>query len=403
MKSFQPKGYFSLFFIFMLERLYFYGVRALLVLFMVKYLLFSVDKASIHYGWYLGALAFSPILGGLIADLWLGQRKTLFWSFVISIFGCILLAVSSLTSSVAVFYIAMFLIVIGSMLFKPTIYTTLSNIYDAKNDSRRDGGFTLMLLAINLGAFMAPLVCGGLGENIGWWLGFLVAGIFMVLALFLLKYTPANVTLKKTISKKGYQNAFFIMLFVLLAVYLPYRIGDQAVDQKDLAGIMIGSVIFPRAWVPVVFLLPSYVLYLIFPWVWMKLAKIKKEPSTIYKFVWGFAFMIIGLFLYRLSVAGYQRSGVSSLSIVGITSILLGLSEVCIGPIITSLITKVAPKKWAATFVGAWFTIIGITSLFIAYGFQFISGLAPIFTIGLIACALIALILLRAPFKRRVN
>jgi POT family proton-dependent oligopeptide transporter len=102
MNSFQPKGYFPLFFIFMFERLYFYGVRALLILFMLKYLLFSTEKAGDLYGWYIGILGFSPILGGLIADIWLGQRKTLIWSVVMAILGCVFLAASSLTSSVVV-------------------------------------------------------------------------------------------------------------------------------------------------------------------------------------------------------------------------------------------------------------------------------------------------------------
>ena len=106
MTSFQPKGYFSLFFVFLLERMCLYGVRALLVLFMAKNLLFSAEKSGTYYAWYVGVLSLSPILGGFIADMWLGQRKALVASISITVCGCLLLAVSALTNSTTLFYVA---------------------------------------------------------------------------------------------------------------------------------------------------------------------------------------------------------------------------------------------------------------------------------------------------------
>jgi POT family proton-dependent oligopeptide transporter len=370
---------------------------------MLKYLLFSTEKAGDLYGWYIGILGFSPILGGLIADIWLGQRKTLIWSVVMAILGCVFLAASSLTSSVVMFYIALLLMVIGSMLFKPTIYTTLGNIYEKRNDPRRDGGFTLTLVAINIGAFLAPLICGILGENIGWWLGFTIAGIFMASILFLLKYTPEKI-IKGKDPKASYQNAIFIMLLVFLAVYLPYSIGEGAIDQTSLAGIIVGSFMIPASWMQAILLLPSFIFYLIFPWVWIKLAKMKIEPATMYKFVWGLAFLVVGIILFQVALSGYQRSELASLSIIGVISIAVALSEVLIGPIIISLITRIVPKKWANTFVGAWFTITRGIAVIISLSFsKFNVSLAPILIISVVACGIIVLVLLRAPFRRWVR
>ncbi|MEI6079368.1 MAG: MFS transporter, partial [bacterium] len=305
MNTFQPKGYLPLFLIFMFERMYFYGIRALLVLFMIKHLMFSMDKASNYYGWYLAALSFSPILGGLISDIWLGRKKALLWSIIVAIFGCVLLAISSLASSALLFYAATFLIVVGAMLFRPTIYTTLSNIYDSGHDPRRDGGFTLILLAINLGAFFAPLVCGTLGERFGWWSGFLTASIFMIAVLFLLKHVTTNIDLKASSPEPSSKNILFITLLVILAVYLPYHLASNSIDMANFTGAIIGGMSIPSSWIQSLMLLPSFIFYLIFPWLWIKLARINKEPSTIYKFVWGLAFLLLALLVYNFVVVRY--------------------------------------------------------------------------------------------------
>ena len=401
MNTFQPKGYFPLFFIFMFERMYFYGVRALLVLFMIKHLMFSTDKASSYYGWYLAALSFSPVIGGFISDIWLGRKKALLWSIIVAIFGCVLLAVSSLASSALLFYAATFFIVVGAMLFRPTIYTTLGEIYDSGNDPRRDGGFTLIFLAINVGAFFAPLACGTLGERFGWWPGFLAASIFMVAILFLLKQVTTNIDPKTTSTEPSNKNVLFITLLVIFAVYLPYHLANNSIDTASFSGAVIGGMLIPSSWIQGLLLVPAFIFYLIFPWVWIKLARVNKEPSTIYKFVWGLGFLLLALLVYNFVVVGYVKSGGTvGLSMIGITGIILALSEVCIGPIITSLITKIAPKKWAATFVGGWFTIIGVASIFISYVFEFIIKKGPVLTISLTICSILVLVYLSKAFKR---
>lgn len=402
MNSFQPKGYSSLFFIFMFERFYYYGIRSLLFLFMMKYLLFTTEKVETFSVFYLWSISLLPILGGFMSDLWLGQNRALKWSVIAMILGCFLFTVSALMGSSFIFYIALFFTAIGGMLFKPAGYTTLSNLYNTGNDPRRDSGFTLIFVAISLGALLAPLICGYLGEVIGWWLGFLIAGIFVIPILFLLKQLPTIMSSKESISKTNNKNAFLTMLVILLVVYIPVYLGNASTEKTIFTQISIYNFTIPSSWIKGFGSLLTSIFYLIFPWIWIRLAEKDKEPSSVYKFLLGMIFLIIGLGSYNFIASRYQESEIISLSTIGIMTVFLSLSEIFIAPIITSFITRIAPKKWAMTFVGTWFTLIGSISILISFGSDFLSNLTPIIIIVLIACCAIFLLLLRKMFIRSV-
>lgn len=174
----QPKGLFLLFFVEMWERFSYYGMRALLVLYMVKYLQFSTEKSSQVYGWYTGMVYLTPLLGGYIADRYLGQRKCIVIGGVLMALGHFAMAFPPLPF----FFSAMILLILGNGFFKPNISTVVGSLYE-ENDPRRDGGFTIFYMGINVGALFSPLVCGMLGEKIGWHYGFGAAGVGMVLGL----------------------------------------------------------------------------------------------------------------------------------------------------------------------------------------------------------------------------
>ena len=174
----QPKGLFLLFFVEMWERFSYYGMRALLVLYMVHYLMFSTEKANHIYGWYTGMVYLTPLLGGYIADRYLGQRKCIVIGAVLMSLGHFLMAAPALPF----FFGAMILLIMGNGFFKPNISTVVGSLYE-ENDPRRDGGFTIFYMGINLGALFSPLVCSTLGEKIGWHWGFGAAGVGMVLGL----------------------------------------------------------------------------------------------------------------------------------------------------------------------------------------------------------------------------
>ena len=174
----QPKGLFLLFFVEMWERFSYYGMRALLVLYMVGPLAFSTEKASQVYGWYTGLVYLTPLLGGYIADRYLGQRKAI-------VLGGILMALGHFAMAfppMPFFFGAMILLIMGNGFFKPNISTVVGSLYE-ENDPRRDGGFTIFYMGINVGAFFSPFICSTLGEMVGWHYGFGAAGVGMVLGL----------------------------------------------------------------------------------------------------------------------------------------------------------------------------------------------------------------------------
>ncbi len=192
----HPKGLYLLFGVEMWERFSYYGMRALLVLYMTKYFLFSTEKAGTIYGWYTGLVYLTPLLGGYIADRYLGARKCILIGgslmalghfamavtvgFKISIFQDAIVTVTPMFF----FYSALILLIFGNGFFKPNISTTVGKLYK-ENDPRRDGGFTIFYMGINLGAFFSPLVCGTLGEKVGWHWGFGMAGVGMVAGLIM--------------------------------------------------------------------------------------------------------------------------------------------------------------------------------------------------------------------------
>lgn len=178
MKLSHPKGLYILFFSEMWERFSFYGMRSLLVLYMTKELLYGDEKAYGVYGAY-GALVYAfPVIGGLLADKLLGYRVAIILGGVLMALGHFLMAVQTIPT----FYAALALLCLGNGFFKPNISSTVGKLYKA-GDPRRDAGFTIFYMGINVGAFLSPIVCGLVGETIGWHYGFALAGFGMVAGL----------------------------------------------------------------------------------------------------------------------------------------------------------------------------------------------------------------------------
>ena len=180
----HPKALFTLFFAELWERFSFYGMRALLVLYMTKVLFDQISqgeadaKAYGIYGAY-GALVYGmPVIGGLLADKLLGFRKAILFGGILMAIGHFVLALEN----TLLFYLALAFIIVGNGFFKPNISSFLGTFYGS-NDARKDGAFTIFYMGVNLGAFLAPLTCGYLGETIGWHWGFGVAGIGMLIGL----------------------------------------------------------------------------------------------------------------------------------------------------------------------------------------------------------------------------
>lgn len=177
----HPLGLYMLFFTEMWERFSYYGMRSLLIYYLTQKLLLADAAATAIYGSYTTLIYMSSILGGLVADRWFGLRKSVFTGGLFIIAGHVGLAISEgQTGSHAGFFLSLALIISGTGFFKPNISTVVGKLY-GENDPRRDPAFGIFYLGINIGAVLAPLICGWLGQSYGWSYGFGAAAVGMVL------------------------------------------------------------------------------------------------------------------------------------------------------------------------------------------------------------------------------
>jgi POT family proton-dependent oligopeptide transporter len=185
----HPPGLFVLFFAEMWERFSYYGMRALLVFYMMKgFLAYDDSRAYAVYGAYTALVYATPFIGGMLADRLLGARRAVILGGAFMAAGHLLMTLETSTA----FFGALALLIVGNGFFKPNISTIVGGLYPA-GDSRRDGGFTLFYMGINLGAALAPLLCGYIGETYGWHYGFGLATIGMLIGLAVF-VAPAGVT-----------------------------------------------------------------------------------------------------------------------------------------------------------------------------------------------------------------
>jgi proton-dependent oligopeptide transporter, POT family len=182
----HPVGLFVLFFAEMWERFSYYGMRALLVFYLTKHWLFSDEQSGVIYGAYTALVYITPVLGGYLADRYLGQRKAVLYGAVLLTFGHLLMAFEGDggqdKAALNVFWLALAFIIVGSGFLKANISVIVGLLYP-KTDVRRDGAYTIFYMGINLGAFIGSLICGYLGETYGWSYGFGAAGFGMILGL----------------------------------------------------------------------------------------------------------------------------------------------------------------------------------------------------------------------------
>jgi len=182
----HPKGLFVLFFAEMWERFSYYGMRALLILYLTKHWLFSDGDAGVIYGAYTALVYITPVLGGYLADKYLGQRKAVLYGAVLLTFGHFLMGIEGDGgqdgAALNFFWLALAFIIVGSGFLKANISVIVGQLYP-RTDIRRDPAYTIFYMGINLGAFLGSLLCGFIGEVYGWSYGFGLAGIGMLLGL----------------------------------------------------------------------------------------------------------------------------------------------------------------------------------------------------------------------------
>jgi POT family proton-dependent oligopeptide transporter len=366
----HPKGLYILFFTEMWERFSYYGMRSLLIFYMTKQLLFSHGQASQIYGLYTGLVYFTPFLGGIIADRWLGQRKSVVLGGVLMMIGHFLMAFESL------FFVALLFLILGNGAFKPNVSTQVGSLYPP-GDARRDRAFNIFYLGINLGAFLSPLLCGTIGAVYGWHYGFTLAGVGMALGLIVylaggryldpvvIAPEPASRLAEDTHGTEGLLADDKRRILALVSVCLFVIVFWIAFEQQGNTLALWADEDTDRrigSWeVPAPFFqsLNPLFIFLLTPFVtrlWSWLSRIGREPDSILKMAVGCVLLGVSFFIMTPAALSYMTDGtpVSMWWLIAGT-LVMTLGELFLSPIGLSLVTKLAPLKMVSMMMGVWF------------------------------------------------
>jgi POT family proton-dependent oligopeptide transporter len=320
--------------------------------------------ASDLYGWYTALVYLTPVFGGLIADRYLGQRKSVYVGAIIMALGQFVLFGSD-----NLFFIGLLLIIIGNGFFKPNIATQVGNLYPP-GDSRRDGAFTIFYMGVNLGAFICNFICGTLAAVYGWRYGFLSAGIGMCIGLLVQmvgKNYLAPDTLKKPepgvkvqapkqpLTSDEWRRvwalvALCVLNIVFWAVYEQQGNTMQTwADEKATWPSWASSTWFQSANPFFIFIFAPFLDRF---WVWQN--KKGSEPSSVAKMAIGC--IILGLsFIVMVIGARLVGDGKGSLFWPVFCTLLLTIGELYLSPVGLSLVTKVAPVRIVSLMMGVWY------------------------------------------------
>ncbi|MFM8234060.1 MAG: peptide MFS transporter [Holophagaceae bacterium] len=436
----HPKGLMVLFFTEMWERFSYYGMRALLMLYMIAPqesggLGFTKGYAGLIYGIYTFSVYGFSIPGGWIADRYTGYRKAVIIGGLLIALGqgCLALGNESF------FYVGLLGLVLGTSFLKTNCSTMVGQLY-ADNDSRRDAGFSIYYMGINLGALIAPLICGyfaqdprflsaldavGLSSRSGWSWGFGAAGIAMflgVLQFYIQQDKLGSVGLKTGVyldQKEGKHLPpltddeksrmwvvgilmFFIMTFFFLFEQAGTTLNLFALEntKNEYFGIS-----FPSSWFQSVNSIWLLILAPIFSWFWIRLGP--KEPSSPIKFAWGLLFVGLGMLLLVLPsqyIALEPGMKVSPNWLI-LTYMLHTVGELCLSPVGLSTTTKLAPARYAGIMMGLFFFAIGAGNLLAGLVVPFSERLAPttlFFGLFLITIAMAGVLLILNPIIKKM-
>ena len=412
----HPKGLFVCFATEMWERFSYYGMRALLILYLTKHWEFTDATSYLIYGAYTSLVYIMPVFGGMLADQILGSKKAVTYGAILLVFGHLGMTVES---NEQIFYLSLALIVSGVGFLKPNISTMVGALYE-EGDPRRDSGFTIFYMGINIGAFTATLLCGYLGEQVGWAYGFGAAGIGMLFGLIIFlwgqKYLeglaepPSNKYLQKmkgiSYESWAYISGIFMVLVtwflvqnsqlvgqllggfgaIFIGAWLLYALFRCAPDERDrliVVGILILFslifwALFEQAGSSLNILTDRGVNRVIFGWevpasmfqslnagfyftiaplfamLWIAHAKRNMEPSTPTKFSIGIILVGLGFLalVYGMRSSEGLQTGVFWIILI---YLLHTLGELCLSPVGLSSVTKLSPQRIVGFMMGMWF------------------------------------------------
>ena len=406
----HPKGLAYLACTEMWERFSYYGMTALLALYMTKQLLLpdhaqhvfglaglrhlfelrgpmsDAAFASLIYGWYGGLVYFTPLLGGIIADRWLGTRATV-------VLGALLMSVGHLAMSLdQSFLIALLLLIFGSGCLKGNISAQVGQLYPPDDESRRTGGFTIFSAAINIGAVLGPLACGALAAIYGWHAGFALAGALMILALIVYlagqAHLPGKIPTKATsgealpplTSAERRRTALLIVVIALtifpqVAYPMIWNIGLVWIDGNVSLASPFGAV--PASWFNSIDSFSSIVIVppLVALWAWQ--ARRGTEPSDVTKIGIGSALTGVSALILAAGAAMPGPDGKVGVvwPILGFVG--MGIAFIWYWPVLLALISFAAPRKINSTMMGGSFMSLFVGSVIMGWVGSFYDQMSP--------------------------
>lgn len=405
----QPAGLWVLFVTEMWERFSYYGMRALLVLYLISAtdggsnpgFGWSEGDAYRLYGLYTWAVYLTPIFGGMIADRFLGTHRSLIVGGLIIAAGHLTLAATELFAitpgqpvslesgpgALLCFVTGLLLIIVGTGFFKPCVAVMVGQLYE-EDDPRRDGGFTIFYMGINVGGVLAPLVAGTLGETVGWHWGFGAAAVGMIAGLLTYRFlrpryldgiglapersAEARAARRPALplEKKEWQRVIVILVLALFGNIVFWAGFEQAGSSlnvfaaqntdRTIWGLLADP--FPATWYQTAN--PAFVIIFapVFAALWMFLGRRGLEPSTPVKFCLGLWFLGLA-FIAMVFGAIDARDGLAGPHWLLITFMVVTWGELCLSPVGLAMVTRLAPAHLQAFFMGLWYFTFSLANL----------------------------------------
>ena len=378
----HPAGLFVLFFTELWERFSYYGMRALFTIFLVAETTsqnpgfgWSNEEAIWLYGWYTMLVYIAAVPGGWVADNLLGQKKTVMLGGILLCLGHWILAFDSEWS----FYIGCGFIILGVGGLKPNISSMVGGLY-SQGDERRDLGFYIFYMGINLGAFLAPLLCGWVGETYNWHYGFGLAAVGMAVGQityylgqpYLLGVGDlvfSNKEEKKQLKQKKLTSVEKDRVKVLLISFLMIIIFWGAFEQagglmnlyaKQKTDRMLMGFEIPASWFQSLNAFFIVTLAVFVGGMWMRIKTKGREASSIFKIAVGILIMGFGFMFMRFAASEYELMGSSSMYWLVLAYLFHTVGELCASPVSLSYITKLAPEKYASLIMGVFWAATGL-------------------------------------------
>ncbi len=380
----HPKGLYILFFTELWERFSYYGMRALLVLYLVAAtqegplggLGWSEEDALALYGWYTMLVYVASIPGGLLADRVFGQKKAVLYGGLILCAGHLVLALPG----IEMFYAGLGLIILGVGLLKPNISTMVGGLYP-EGDPRRDKGFNIFYMGINIGAVLSGVVVGTIGQAYGWHYGFGLAGIGMLFGQAVYMWGQRYLThvgnlvsgdqvppevleaAKRPLTKVEMQRMVVLLISFLIVICF-WGAFEQAggllnIFASEKTDLNLGSLEVKATWFQS--LNPAYIILFAVPVanLWLAWQKRGGESSSLFKMAIGTMIMGWG-FLFMVAAAMQNEAGEQAwMGWLVLAYLFHTIGELCASPVALSFITKLAPIKYASLMMGAYFAATG--------------------------------------------